>query len=218
MQSENCAIILLLLLLQLRSNGLNPEVYPSGPGVTEFHAGTAAMGFGNITHAEGFLDALIDTYDYQPAPECSRTNPDCGSEYLWCDVANARCIPINPAFPPPRPTTTTSGTGASTGGGTGGINPTPINPTPVNPIPVAPTTPVVGPQPQTCTHDKPQAYQNSFCINGFCDVSQWVWVPVKIVTQRPPEFTDYKSYPVQNGKIYHTNDIYEPSLYADTSK
>ena len=169
--------------VQMRNNGLNPEQYPVGGDISDYHLPTAPMGFGNITHAEGYLNSLKDSYDYQPAPECSERNPDCGSKYLWCDVAVARCIPIDPRNPP-------------------------------GPV-VGPNPP---PRPQPCPGPKPQSYQNSFCIDGVCDVNQWVWVPVKIVAQRPPEFQDYQSYPVQNGRISKVKDIYEPSAYSDTSR
>jgi hypothetical protein len=181
--------------VQIRSNGLNTQAYPTGDGVPPLHLGNSAMGFGNITHAEGFLDSLKDSYEYMPSPVCSASQPDCGSKYLWCDVAEAHCIPINPAFPPNPPTTPGPPTGP-------GSTPRP----PIGPHP---------PGPLTCPSPKPQAYQNSFCVNGRCDVSQWVWVPVKIVTQRPPEFTDYQSFPVQNGRIFTGTDIYSPAAYAD---
>jgi len=180
---------------KIRANGVNPETYAVGASIPPLHAGTAAMGFGNITHGEGFLDALISTYEYQSSPVCSAQVPDCGSKYLWCDVAQAHCLPVDPSTIP---------------------TPTPP-PTPGTPAPPTPTT---GPHlpPANCPKPKPQAFQNSFCINGQCDVNQWVWLPVKIVSQRPPEFTKYQSFPVQGGKISTTNDIYEPSAYSDVSR
>ncbi|KAK7114309.1 hypothetical protein V1264_000387 [Littorina saxatilis] len=165
---------------KMRNNDLNPEQYPTVGEVSDYHLASAPMGFGNITHAEGYLNALKDSYEYQPAPECSQLNPDCGSKYLWCNVTLARCIPIDPLDPPI--------------------------------VEVGPD-----PHPAHCPFTKPQSYQNSFCLNGVCDVSQWVWVPVKIVAQRPPEFNDYHSYPVTNGKV-STTDIYEPSSYIDTRR
>nr|KAG5707211.1 hypothetical protein BaRGS_017895 [Batillaria attramentaria] len=169
---------------KMRNQGLDPQRYPVGE-ISDYHLPTAPMGFGNITQEEGYLDALMDSYEYQPAPECSQRNPDCGSKYLWCNTTVSRCIPIDPANPP---------------------------------FPVPGPGPNPGPKPKPCKHPKPQAYQNSFCVDGVCDVNRWVWIPVQIMAQRPPEFKDYPSYPVQKGRIRHTNDIYEPSAYSDTSR
>ena len=177
----------------MRNNGLDPEKYPVGGDVSDYHLASAPMGFGNITHAEGYLDSLKGGYDYQPSPECSARDRDCGSKYLWCDVTASRCVPVDPLNrPDPGP----------------GPGPHP-NPNP-NPNP--------NPRPQPCPGPKPLANQNSFCVDGVCDVSRWVWVPVKIVAQRPPEFHDYQSYPVNNGKVSKANDIYEPSAYSDTNR
>lgn len=162
----------------MRNRGLNPEVYPVGE-VNDFHLGTAMMGFGNLTHADGYLDDLTASYAYAPSPECSASQPDCGTKYLSCDVTRARCLPIVPSNPPNNP---------------------------------------VGPLPQPCPAPKPQGYQNSFCMDGTCDMSKWVWIPVKIVSKRPPEFKRYHSYPVMNGAISRTSDIYEPSSYMDASR
>ncbi|XP_076448804.1 uncharacterized protein LOC143285427 [Babylonia areolata] len=171
---------------KMRNNGLDPERYPTGGEISDYHLPNAPMGFGNLTQAEGYLDTLRESYEYQPSPECSRRNPDCGSKYLWCNVTVARCVPIDPRQPPV-------------------------------PVPVPGPNPPPPPPPQPCPSPKPQACQNSFCVDGVCDVNQWVWMPVKIVAQRPPEFHDYQSYPVSNGKISKGNDIYEPSGYSATN-
>ena len=54
-------------------------------------------------------------------------------------------------------------------------------------------------------------YQNTFSINGRSDIGQWVYIPVKIVFQRPPTYITYTSYPVINGEPDEEHDIYSPS-------
>ena len=60
--------------------------------------------------------------------------------------------------------------------------------------------------------------QNSFCINGVCDISQWVYVPVRVITIRPPGLKSYRSYPVINGDISTLGDIYFPNDHTRTQQ
>ena len=60
----------------------NVEEYPMSPAVNEWHQPTSAMGFGNITQQEGYLDALAEAFVYEPSPECSELSPDCGSKWV----------------------------------------------------------------------------------------------------------------------------------------
>ena len=53
-----------------------------------------------------------------------------------------------------------------------------------------------------------RAVQNSFAINQYCDIRKWSYIPVKIVLQRPPEFSNYKAYPVLNNKPDMTTDVF----------
>ncbi|XP_063442603.1 uncharacterized protein LOC134722899 [Mytilus trossulus] len=59
-----------------------------------------------------------------------------------------------------------------------------------------------------------QRYQNSFNINGLSDVNQWVYLPVKIIYKRPPNY-NYNSYPIINGALSITNDIYSSMGYTN---
>lgn len=59
-----------------------------------------------------------------------------------------------------------------------------------------------------------QRYQNTFNINGLSDVSQWVYLPVKIIYKRPPNFS-YGAYPIVNGALSNTADIYSPMGYKN---
>lgn len=59
-----------------------------------------------------------------------------------------------------------------------------------------------------------QRYQNTFNINGLSDVSQWVYLPVKIIYKRPPNFS-YSAFPIINGALSNTADIYSPMGYKN---
>ncbi|WAR12283.1 TYRO-like protein [Mya arenaria] len=52
-----------------------------------------------------------------------------------------------------------------------------------------------------------QGYQNTFNMNGHSNIRQWVYVPVKIVYQRPPTFSSYSSFPIVDGEA-EAEDIY----------
>ena len=54
-------------------------------------------------------------------------------------------------------------------------------------------------------------YQNTFNINGQSDIGQWVYIPVKVVFQRPTTFRTYSSFPVVNGEPDEEYDIYSPN-------
>ena len=51
-------------------------------------------------------------------------------------------------------------------------------------------------------------YQNTFNINGQSDINQWVYIPVKVVYQRPGTYVTYTSFPVVNGEPDEEHDIY----------
>lgn len=53
-----------------------------------------------------------------------------------------------------------------------------------------------------------RAVQNSFSINQYCDIRKWAYIPVKILLQRPPEFTNYKAFPVLNNKPVMDRDVF----------
>ena len=61
-------------------------------------------------------------------------------------------------------------------------------------------------------------YQNTFNINGRSDIHQWVYIPVKIIYQRPPSYGVYTSYPVVNGEAEEEMDIYSPARYQNVNK
>lgn len=58
-----------------------------------------------------------------------------------------------------------------------------------------------------------EGYQNTFHVNGRNDIHQWVYVPVKIIYQRPPTYSSYSSFPIVNGEI-EEEDIYSPNPHV----
>ncbi|KAK3578477.1 hypothetical protein CHS0354_038574 [Potamilus streckersoni] len=60
--------------------------------------------------------------------------------------------------------------------------------------------------------------QNNFAINTLCDIRQWAFIPVKIVSKRPPEFGNYKSFPVLNNQPYRQVDVFSPEVYFQKSQ
>lgn len=59
-----------------------------------------------------------------------------------------------------------------------------------------------------------QGFQNTYNINGRADIRQWVYLPVKIISRRPPNFRTYSSFPVRDGRVSEESDIYAPLAYA----
>ena len=119
------------------------------------------------------------------------------------DTVNPRPFPVNqrpnPVNPRPFP-----------------VNPRPI---PTGPRPVMLTQPPADP----CGHIERERhnvkpYQNTYCINGVCDINRWVYVPVKVVTVRPPGFHRYRSFPVIKGDLSTLNDIYNPRAFERTRR
>ncbi|KAL3858699.1 hypothetical protein ACJMK2_008960 [Sinanodonta woodiana] len=187
-------------------NGVNIETdYPTNPttmGAAELHAPDAALGFAEMTVIDGLSNTFTSQiYEYDPPPTCTVQNPDCGSKYLKCVVFrdNAHCVSRTLAEVIQWENDQTRFTT------------------------VAPTAPIVPTQPPTiCPNPSPpppstqedKPYQNHYCLNGKSDIRQWVYIPVKIIYRRPPEYKSYGSYPIYNGKSSKTNDIYAPSAYS----
>lgn len=61
-------------------------------------------------------------------------------------------------------------------------------------------------------------HQNTFCVNGKSDTTDWVYVPVKVIYQRPPNYKKYSSFPVENGKPNLNSDIYSPNANHNVKK
>ncbi|XP_041376379.1 uncharacterized protein LOC121388905 [Gigantopelta aegis] len=197
--------------------------YPMDHNI-QFHGRDEVIDIANFTCGDGYSDRLMETVEYESSPSCSARRPSCNSPYLRCRLDEGRCIPITlqdtPLPVPPGP-------------GPVNPNPDPVIPDPVvppprpdpfNPNPVDPQpNPNVPPKASDCSHIERERHnvkpcQNTFCLNGICDIDQWVYVPVKVVTTRPPGLHKYKSFPVINGDISTANDIYHPSAYSKTKR
>ncbi|KAK3085574.1 hypothetical protein FSP39_005484 [Pinctada imbricata] len=56
--------------------------------------------------------------------------------------------------------------------------------------------------------------QNTFCANGNSDITRWVYIPVRVLAQRPPGFKKYGSFPIRNGRLRTGSDIYSAEGYS----
>lgn len=202
-----------------KRNGVNPETdYPQNPvtmGAVDLHRPNASMGFADLTVLDG-LSAIYTTewYQYARSPTCEAATLDCGSKYLKCVQISGkfRCVGRTlsevEAFeaqlnkPPPTVVCETA------------------TPQPTTSLPTAPHPPTTLPVPSN-QHNVPkeiQPVQNTYCMNGKSDIGQWVYVPVKIILKRPPDFSNYGSYPVERGKIVKgRGDIYAPGAYSNVN-
>ncbi|KAH9507510.1 putative tyrosinase-like protein tyr-3 [Bulinus truncatus] len=174
---------------RLRSRGINPATYPRAISNPR-HAPTAPTRLGRYNQGDGYSDFFARGVTYEPVPTCSTTSRACGSRFLVCQLSSGMCIPTARSN-----TRSSARTGRS--------------------IPDSNST-------QTCqvpparTYDLP--YQNDFCSRDNCDTSQWVTIPVKIVSVRPPKFDKYNCFPVKNGEVDYKNDVYSPRAYQQTTK
>ncbi|XP_067652668.1 uncharacterized protein [Haliotis asinina] len=227
-----------------RALRIDPQLdYPEEFG-SPFHAPNETMGFNlNLTTEQGYSDDLTTSYEYDPSPDCSERRPTCGSRYLRCNTTRGRCYPVIPSTVTPEPPTGMPGCrpgqpGCPTWPPTRPPTRPPICPPgqpgcpagpptrpptclpgqpwcPTSPPPMS--TPKPTPPKQPCKQEVLPT-QNNFCIDGMCDTNGWVYVPVKVVSMRPPGLKKYDSYPISNGKVSKTNDIYQPSAYAETNR
>ncbi|KAH9507513.1 putative tyrosinase-like protein tyr-3, partial [Bulinus truncatus] len=174
---------------QLRSRGVNPDTYPR-VSATGIFAPTAPSGIAKTTNAEGFSQNMASKASYEPVPTCSSASTTCGNRFLVCQLSTGLCIP-----------TTRSATRSSSRSRRAVQD---TQPTDTCQVPEAPT------------FDLP--YQNDFCRKEGCDTSQFVMIPVKIVSVRPPNYRAYKSYPVTDNDVDDDDDIYSPDAYEDTAR
>ena len=208
-----------------RKAGVDLETdYPVNPttmGAQDLHLPNAKMGFADLDVIDGLSEMFTtEWYRYDKRPTCNRGRQDCGSIYLKCIPAidpeergqgkyecKARTLQEVEEYeaelnkPKPQPCIPT----------------TPQKPTPQMTTPY-PNTTVTDPTSHT-SGEKPtkaiKPVQNTFCMNGQSDIAQWVYIPVKLILRRPPDYTNYGSYPVRRGKIQKGQDIYAPSAYSN---
>lgn len=226
-----------------RQQGIDPtQDYPQNYGA-ESHAPFTRTGFGNLVNGFGLSNMFTaEVYTYEPNPSCSFNSPNCGSNYLTCDISTGipTCIPITagggqnmgPMGPPPP---------AGFGGGVAG----PMLPgfmpnamvgrkkraadkkvkkllakrkVKVDTTPKPKLPPGVSNELQTCALNKPSfSSQNTFEIEGKADTRKWVFIPVRIVSKRSPESKNFKAFPIYDGVAARDFDIYSPESYSDIS-
>lgn len=73
-------------------------------------------------------------------------------------------------------------------------------------------------QPSCSDPPTPPMYQNSYCIDGVCDVSEWAYVPVHVIYSRPPKVNASSAYPIKNNEANTSSDIYAPETYGGVYK
>ncbi|BFZ13044.1 hypothetical protein BsWGS_16083 [Bradybaena similaris] len=200
---------------RLRNIGRNPEVYPNVVLPGSPHHSSTRTNFEDLNHADAYRDEFSQTFEYEPVPTCSASRPQCGSRYLTCRTSIGRCVPV------------TAGTVTSSSASTNAQNeavPLALLPDPtITQSPVVPGTQLPGATPSDTMCINPeksygQAIQNDFCCDKICDTNEWVMIPVKIISVRPPKFNNYKSYPVHKGLIDNHYDIYSPRAYNQTNR
>ncbi|KAH9493157.1 hypothetical protein Btru_022502 [Bulinus truncatus] len=72
-----------LFRAHLKREGVDPEKFPNVSDVNFLHEADAPTGFGNLTHSDGFLEALAQSVTYIPSPHCSSDDRNCHSRLTY---------------------------------------------------------------------------------------------------------------------------------------
>lgn len=183
-------------------HGVNPASdYPTIRGIPGMNE---PMGFGNLQNIDGFSSFFTESvYTYEYLPDCSHANPDCGSVYLRCDtsLSTARCVSLtrkdwNKHLRATGQLGTNSNVGHNSGGFMFGQNDLAVALNENNKCMLA-----------------SRGIQNRYRSDDMTDIREWVYIPVEIVSRRPPEKTIYDSYPVFHGNVIYDGDVYSPDAY-----
>ncbi|XP_021374089.1 uncharacterized protein LOC110463628 [Mizuhopecten yessoensis] len=195
-----------------RNSGVNPENdYPRKGD--RMHAPMSQMIPFSMMNIQGYRNEIESPY--APSPTC----PECGgSNYLQC-VPPGYCASIS-GFAP----------GFSSTPGQRGSRPVPIRQRfetglrdPRTRGDTMATVPLRGRRSVKETNktttpfsndasqmNKP--YQNTFIIDGDSDLKKWVFVPVRIIFERPPE-AKFESFIIKDGHLVNNTDMFSPSKY-----
>lgn len=213
--------------------------YPTDPNDygNENHAPDAPFGLlrSDLLVRDGVRDQTMNGIRYEPPPTCNARRRDCGSNKLRCVQLNDQYICISKTLAEYRRdlqeertrTIPDSNNNNNNNNNNGGFPRPPINPwfptrwfnrnnrTPL-PQPTSPEEPerITYPLIDQCSAFEYKPIQNSFCANGRKDVKEWVYIPVRVISQRDPSFTKYDSYPVRSGNIRSGSDIYSLNTYT----
>ncbi|CAC5400394.1 unnamed protein product [Mytilus coruscus] len=180
-----------------RQKGINPaKDYPVGRGIPST---TEPIGFGTLQNIDGYSSYFTESvYTYEYLPECSIDHTDCGSVYLRCDtsVHVPRCVSLTRhEWNLHLKATGQLGTSPSLGGFSFGQSALPV---------------------QSNSNQCPSSdrgIQNRYRVDDMTDIREWVYIPVEILSRRPPEKTIYDSYPVFHSNVIYDGDVYSPDAY-----
>ncbi|WAR13224.1 TYR1-like protein [Mya arenaria] len=192
-----------------KRHGIDAETdYPPNPttmGSHELQLPEAKVGFENLTVLDGLSNIFTEEFfTYAPTPTCNNPKLGCGSKYLKCVKNEDTSVNKDPfrcvgrtlreveewEAEQAKPTSEPCVLGEANF-----------------------TKPIYIPPKET----KP--VQNTFCMNSNSDTAQWVYLPIKLIIRRPPDFKSYGSYPVQRGRINKLGgDIYSPSAYSNVNR
>jgi hypothetical protein len=196
-----------------RKAGVKLETdYPVNPSVLgshELHLPDADIGFANLKVIDGLSELFTsEWYIYAPRPTCHQGKQDCESKYLKCVLSKhangtdldqgqghyecvARTLKEVEEYEAEVNKRTNESCTINTENKTD------------NKLPQRAIMPI----------------QNTFCMNGKSDIGEWVYIPVKIILKRPPEYEDYGSYPVEHGEIVElSGDIYSTSTSSNIDR
>lgn len=193
--------------MQQQQKRINPASdYPvmrGSPGKNE------PMGFGSLQNIDGFSSFFTESvYTYEYLPECTVSNPHCSSSYLRCDtnLLKPRCVSLmrhewNAHLRASGQLGADTNLGTNSGGFTFGqmLLPTQSNSPSKND--------------QCPSNSLNKGIQNRYRCGDMTDIREWVYIPVEIVSRRPPEKTIYDSYPVFHGNVIYDGDVYSPDAY-----
>ena len=188
--------------------------YPPNPAVMGDPAGhdpSANMGFStSLLVIDGLSDMFTtEWYKYAPSPTCTAAMQDCGSKYLKC-VPNESTF--NMATKPYRCVARSLMEVEE-------YEAEQRKPPTATECLQAPDIKQIHASHAHKEIKEIQPVQNTFCMNGKSDIGQWVYIPVKIILKRPPDYVNYGSYRVEGGKINKLGgDIYSPSAYSNINR
>ncbi|XP_071173610.1 uncharacterized protein [Mytilus edulis] len=180
-----------------RQQGINPaKDYPVGRGIPST---TEPIGFETLQNIDGYSSYFTESvYTYEYLPECSIDHTDCGSVYLRCDttVHVPRCVSLTRhEWNLHLKATGQLGTSPSLGGFSFGQS----------------ALPVQSDNKQCSSSDR--GIQNRYRVDDMTDIREWVYIPVEILSRRPPEKAIYDSYPVFHSNVIYDGDVYSPDAY-----
>ncbi|OWF55163.1 Tyrosinase-like protein 1 [Mizuhopecten yessoensis] len=215
-----------------RANGINPEEDYPRTRVRMHQPWDRMIPFG-LRNFHGYSNFFESLNVYDPSPRC----PDCGGNpYLECGGDRCRS---RVALSPSRPSEFGFVGGVPSSFGGQARSQATLQRTGALPIgrrfqaffrdprvrgdtmPNAPSNRIrrsVSDNKENVTKDNKDSaqiskpYQNTFVLNGVSNVDLWVFIPVRIIFERPPEI-QFESYLIQNGTLVKSSDMFSPAEF-----